>query len=204
MDDWSHPQYGPDESKSSRDQLVGVPAGVQWLAGPVFTMANRKSSTEGFVTAGGRCFFITQNALSNFESKDKTLPNYLVARDAFNGLLLWQRPSANQHLGRNGAVNPRLVATARHVYVVEEGQVVALDAASGRTLHTYRTAGRPEKFLLRNGLLVVETPERITVFDADTATERWSFAAGSQCSAAALPARTTCASLPAVATRAGR
>lgn len=173
MGDWTHPFSGPDESRTSRDGLVGVPAGVQWLAGPIYAVAGRKSSTESMVSAGGRVFILTQNERSNLDAEAKVLPNYLMARDAFNGLLLWQRTSKNRHLGKSGAVNPRLVATDRLLFTVEDEQVVALDAASGELVRKYPTSSFPEKFLFSNGLLIVETKDGVTAFAADSGQKKW-------------------------------
>jgi outer membrane protein assembly factor BamB len=177
MDEWTHPFYGPDESRSSADRRVGVPAGLQWVTGPVFTVAERKSSTESMVSAGGRVFMMTQNELVNFEAEAKVRPNYLVARDAFNGLLLWQRPSRGRHLGKSGAVNPRLVAAGGRLYAVEEGEVAAVDAATGRPILSFRTESFPEKFLLKDGLVLVETKAGISAFAAESGERKWNYAA---------------------------
>ncbi len=173
MDEWTHPHYGPDERRSSADRAAGVPAGLQWAAGPIFPLAERKSSAESLVSAGGRLFAITQNDPANLEADPKERPNRLVARDAFNGLLLWERPSRGKHLGKSGAVNPRLVADARRLYVVEDGRLAALDAATGAPLLAYPTPAFPEKFLLLEGLLVVETKGGLAAFAAETAERRW-------------------------------
>lgn len=176
MDDWTHPLHGPDESKTSADRLVGAPTGVQWVAGPLFTMAERKSSTESIVSAGGRIFYMTQNETANFTNEQKVPPNFLVARDAFNGLLLWERPSRGRHIGRAAVINPRLVATERHLHVVEEGELVALDAATGRPQRTYATESFPDKFLVSGNRVIVESKDGITAFAADSAERLWHYA----------------------------
>lgn len=173
MGEWTHPLHGPDEGRSSTDRTLGVPRGVQWLAGTTFAAAGRKSSTESMVSAGGRVFMMTQNDLSNLGKKERDAVNYLVARDAFNGLLLWKRVSRGKHLGRSGAVNPRLVATADRLYAVEDNDVAALDAATGEVVQKYPTESFPEKFLLTEGLLIVETEEGVTAFRPDSGQKAW-------------------------------
>jgi outer membrane protein assembly factor BamB len=173
MADWGHPFGGPDERRTSADELVGLPAGVQWLAGPIHAMAGRKSSTEGAVSAGGRIFFMTQNEHANLDADVKQRVNYLVARDAFNGLPLWERVSRGTHLGKSGAVNPRLVATDELLFVVEDGELAALDAATGKLVRTYRTESPPDKFLVAAGTLVVESQAGVTAFAVDSAERRW-------------------------------
>ncbi|MHC4145639.1 MAG: hypothetical protein ACYSUD_12775, partial [Planctomycetota bacterium] len=70
---------------------------------------------------------------------------HLVARDAFNGVLLWKRriPKWQWHLRgfRTGPsdLSRRLVAVGSRVYVTLgiDGPLVALDAATGKTVRTY-------------------------------------------------------------------
>ena len=128
MDDWSHSRHGPDGNAVSADKLVQKSERIRWLAGPLVHASN-------IVTAGGR--FYTHG---------------VIARDAFNGLLLWDRkletpPSridGSWH-GVKGSVLP--VASADRLYVVNEGKLQALDGATGETIKVYADAGTPVEFL---------------------------------------------------------
>ncbi|MCH7688253.1 MAG: hypothetical protein IH899_16485, partial [Planctomycetes bacterium] len=92
MGEWTHPWHGANGNMFSEDTYLGIPNGVQWVAGPLFPLDARKSSAHGLVSANGRIFNLTQNELSNLNRVGQSLPNFLVARDAYNGLRLWRRP----------------------------------------------------------------------------------------------------------------
>ena len=135
MDDWSHSRHGPNGNAVSADKLVHKPERIRWLAGPLVHASN-------IITAGGR--FYTHG---------------VIARDAFNGLLLWDRkletpPSridSSWH-GVRGSALP--VASADRFYGVNEGVLQALDAATGETIKFYADAGTPVDFLYIDGTLV--------------------------------------------------
>ncbi len=111
------------------------------------------------VIAGGRIFYIVDEApLASI----RFLGNWmLVARDAFNGTLLWKRPIGqwNDHLRhfRSGPVHlpRRLVAVGDRVYVTPgfTAPVTAMDAATGQTVATFAGTERTEEILLDSGVL---------------------------------------------------
>ena len=171
MGEWTHQWHGPDGNLVAEDQLVGVPTGIQWIAGPLFAMAGRKSSTQSLVSAGGRNFYVTQNVLANVGQD--SMPQYLVARDAFNGLLLWMQPWAGPFVTGSGETNPRIVALGDRVYIVGEKVAEALHAATGKMVLAYPTDDPPQKLLCIDGILLIETEEGITAFAADSAQRRW-------------------------------
>jgi len=157
MDDWSHSRHGPDGNAVSADKVVGPPRRIHWLAGPLVHASN-------IVTAGGRFF-----------------THGVIARDAFNGLLLWNRrldppPSridSSWH-GVKGSALP--VASADRFYVVNEGKLQALDAATGETVKVYTKAGTPVDILNIGPALVVcdaETPT-VRALSAESGKLLWS------------------------------
>jgi outer membrane protein assembly factor BamB len=85
----------------------------------------------------------------------------LTARDAFNGIVLWERPIASwfNHLWplKDGPAQPprRLVAVGDAVYVTLglEAPVSRLDAATGRIEHTYAGTEFTEEILHAGGTL---------------------------------------------------
>ena len=93
----------------------------------------------------------------------------LVARDAFNGTLLWKRPLGDwvdhlRHFRSGPAHLPRrLVAVGDRVYVTPslQGPVVALDAATGQSVRDYAGTEYTEEILAADGTLylVVGTSE---------------------------------------------
>ena len=155
MDDWGHPRHGPDGNAASRDALVGPPRRIRWVAGPMHEVSN-------IVTAGGRFFY-----------------HGVIARDAFNGLPLWDRkldPTPSR-LGFpasavKGSVLP--VATADRLYVVSEGKLQALDAATGEPLEVYADAGTPLEILYTGGTLVACDAESVRAADAAGGKLLWS------------------------------
>lgn len=172
MDEWTHQWHGPDGSLISEDTLVGVPTGLQWLSGPLLPLAGRKSSTQSLVTSGGRNFYITQNVLSNIGRE--SMPQHLVARDAWNGLVLWSRPWTGPFVTGNGETNSRMVAIDDRVYIAGERNVEVLEASSGNTVAVWTVPHSAQKLLFSDGTLAVETDRELLAFDAATGTQKWS------------------------------
>ncbi|KPJ75267.1 MAG: hypothetical protein AMS14_03945, partial [Planctomycetes bacterium DG_20] len=113
------------------------------------------------VTAGGRVFYIIDEGPI---SSVYLPPEWkLVARDAFSGVLLWQRPITNweSHLRgfRSGPpeIGRRMVATVDRVYVsLGYGEpVTVLDASTGKPLTTLAGTGGARELLLTDGVLYV-------------------------------------------------
>jgi len=168
IDEWTHYLHGPDNNAVAGDSRVDMPRSIQWVSGPRWGRSHEEmASMSAAVSAKGRMFFIVDEApLASI----RYLGNWkLVARDAFNGTLLWKRSISqwNDHLRhfRSGPAHlpRRLVAVGDRVYVTTglAGPVVALDAASGETLSTYEGTERTEEILVEGGVLylVVGTSE---------------------------------------------
>ena len=89
MDEWPHWMHGPDGNPVSRDRFVGPPRRTQWIAGLPYSKKHWGPRTTALVTAGGRLFTIedrTPATLFNIADHWE-----LIARDAFNGVVLWRR-----------------------------------------------------------------------------------------------------------------
>jgi outer membrane protein assembly factor BamB len=89
MDAWTHWRHGADGNPVSRDRVVGPPRALQWTAGPAWSKKHWGSRISALVTAGGRLFQVqdeTPTSVFNVASRW-----VLVARDAFNGVVLWRR-----------------------------------------------------------------------------------------------------------------
>ncbi len=173
IDDWTHTLYDATNNAVAADTAVGPPHHVQWIAAPRNARHHeRLASVTAVVSAGGRLFTIIDEA----PAASVVLPPKwaLVARDAFNGVVLWRRsiPVWHPHLKpfRQGppALARRLVATKNRVYVTLglQAPVTALDTATGRTVATYKGTEGTEEILHSNGVLyLVASP-------AASATER--------------------------------
>ncbi len=174
MGQWTHQWHAADGGLTTDDELVGVPRGFQWLAGPLFAMAGRKSSTQSLVSAGGRNFYITQNVLENV-GRDQ-MDQYLVARDAFNGLILWQRPWNGPFVTGNGETNPRIVASAERLYVAGAAQVLCLDALTGKQQFVLAAPSGADKLALTEASLFVQSSDRIAAADPKSGAPQWELA----------------------------
>ena len=168
IDNWTHFLHGPDNNAVARDRRVDVPRSIQWVSEPRWGRSHEElASMSAAVTTGGRIFLIVDEsplASIRFLSDWK-----LVARDAFNGTLLWKRPIGAwvdhlRHFRSGPAHLPRrLVAVEDRVYVTPslDGPVVALDAATGQTVQQYAGTEHTEEILVADGVLhlVVGTSE---------------------------------------------
>ena len=158
MDEWGHPRHGPDGNAASGDRLVGPPRRVRWVAGPMHEVSN-------MVTAGGRLFYAG-----------------LIARDAFNGLRLWETglEPTPMRLGYPATAMPGSVvpvAAGGRVYVVTHKRLQALDAATGRPVRSYPEAGTPRAILCDDGVLIAADASSVKALDAQSGKLLWAHAA---------------------------
>ena len=146
MGQWSHSRHAADGNAVSQDELVGPPRRVRWLAGPPQEISN-------MVTAGGRAFFAG-----------------VLARDAFNGLRLWERklnPSPARggfyYQSPHGSIQP--IATDNSLLVLTVGMLRELDAATGCQIHEFPEAGLPTEVLLEAGTILAIEKTMIRAVD---------------------------------------
>lgn len=163
IDHWSHCLHGPDNNAVADDAQVGPPRSLQWVGSPAQARQHENlASVSVVVSAGGRVFSIQDESSA---ASLLFLPRwFLVARDAFNGVILWKRPidTWESHL-RPFRMGPadlarRLVAADDRVFVtLGYGKpVCALDAATGQLLTEYpETAGACEIICCEGVLYVV-------------------------------------------------
>ncbi|MBI3856280.1 MAG: PQQ-binding-like beta-propeller repeat protein [Planctomycetes bacterium] len=176
FDDWTHWRHGADGNMVSADKAVGVPTGLRWVAGPAQDAGGKKWYYDHIlVSANGRNFY-------DYEDQ-------IVARDAYNGVLLWVRPlkaHAFKEAGLPLPPNPtpkmklagrvskvRPVASGDRLFVASEGKVLALDAASGETAAEFGGTRDPRELLLEGGLLIVSDADSIRAFDPATRKSAW-------------------------------
>ena len=154
IDQWTHFLHGPDNNAVARDSKAGMPRSMQWVSEPRWGRTHEElASMSAAVTANGRIFYIVDEApLASI----RFMGNWkLVARDAFNGVLLWKKPIAqwNDHLRhfRSGPAHlpRRLVAVGDKVYVTAglASPVIALDSATGETIKVYKGTEHTEEIV---------------------------------------------------------
>jgi len=171
-DEWTHYLHDAGGNAVAHDEVVGPPRHTQWIEGPRHTRSHEHiPGIYALVSAGGRIFYIADEAAI---SSIRQLPRWrLVARDAYNGLLLWKRPVSRwyPHIV-NWGMTPRqlqrkLVAVGERVYVTLGlyAPLSAVDAASGDVLKVYDDTRGAEEIVCHEARLLVVvrsvTDERI-------------------------------------------
>ncbi len=171
VDQWTHYLHGPDNNAVARDTRVGLPKHVQWIGYPKYARSHEQlASVSAMVSASGRLFCIIDEGAT----ADIRMPARwsLVARDAFNGVLLWKRKIApwadHLHGFRSGPPDLpfRLVAVGDRVYVpLGGGQCVsALDAATGKVVMTYEGTENARQIIhTSEGLIVLAGTSQVAV-----------------------------------------
>ncbi|MFO7906019.1 MAG: PQQ-binding-like beta-propeller repeat protein [Pirellulaceae bacterium] len=175
IDQWPHFLRDSGGNSVAEDRQVESPRTLRWKAKPRWCRSHEMpSSVQGVVTSGGRLFTIFDEAPTGVFEK---LPwkCRLVARDAFNGKLLWKVPLKKWD-GRFGAgrgnrwnihhtLPRRLIADGDRVYVTlrfPNSPVSVLDAATGEIIvkALEGTRGADEMVLCDDILVVKATGKR--------------------------------------------
>jgi len=164
IDEWTHFLHGPDGNPVARDSVVTLPFHMQWIGDPGHSKSHSHlSSVNVMVSAGGRIFYIVDEGPTALPF---SLPSRwaLVARDAFNGVTLWRRPITSWQPSDLSSRNffpvdlyRRLVADKDRVYATLSifGPVVALDAATGKTIMSYEQTDNTEEIIFQDGILFI-------------------------------------------------
>ncbi|OGV77607.1 MAG: hypothetical protein A3K19_32430 [Lentisphaerae bacterium RIFOXYB12_FULL_65_16] len=166
MDEWTHNVHGPDGNRASQDTTITFPVGYRWNGGLPFNIDNSKrqenrySSTRAMALAGGRCFTFSDSEFENLRGAHflgEELDQYVTARDAFNGMLLWRKRIGRVFYGGLWYMNMApLAAAGDRVYTAsEQGELLVLDAATGETVRSIATAYAPGEILVDQGVVVV-------------------------------------------------
>jgi len=160
MDEWTHYAYDAKGNPTSKDMLVGPPSRMQWVGNPRWSRHHdRMSSVSAKVSSGGRIYYIIdEGSRISILMPAKWV---LVARDAFNGTVLWKKPipAWSTHLWplKSGPtqLTRRLVSIGDKVYVTLgiTDPIVCLDGATGEVVRTYEQTRGAEELLYRDGTL---------------------------------------------------
>ena len=172
LDDWTHYLHGPDNNAVSGDTIVAPPKRIQWLASPRWARSHEGApSIQGAVSTGGRLFYVHDQGPIGMV--DKRFPSKwsLIARDAFNGVQLWKRDigawaDSNVYwLHCTPTPNRRVVACGQRVYAaLGDGKpITVFDAATGRTLETYKGSESVGELVLHEGVLLTAKPIARTI-----------------------------------------
>ena len=195
IDEWTHFLHDASNNAVARDTRVGPPRRLKWVCGPLWSRSHEFiASMPAMVSGGGRVFYVVDEGLTGVTPA--SLPDLwvLIGRDAFNGVELWKRPlpdwrggewkSASMR-GRPGSVPRRIVADGPRLWATlsHSGPLVAIDAATGKTLQTIAGAEATQEIALSGRTLVLRLAAledrraapsgSIAAVDADTGQLRW-------------------------------
>ena len=162
IDEWTHYLHGPSNNAVGDDTEVGPPRHYQWAGSPLYLRHHdHLSGFSAMVSARGRLYYIVdQGPRWSVQMPPKWT---LVARDGFNGVVLWEKPIASWHphlwsLKKGPAqLMRRLVARENEVFVTlgYEAPVSALNGATGEEIRTYPNTEGAEEMILDGGVLYV-------------------------------------------------
>ncbi len=171
MDEWNQYLYDSGNNPVSKDRAVSPIKHYQWIGSPYWARHHdATASLSALVSAKGRIFYVIDEGPK--ESIQLPAENYLYARDAFNGTILWKKPISEWQdhlfpLKSGPAYLPRrLVATGDRIYVTLgiEAPLSEIDAATGEVLRTFVGTDETSEIVLADNtlFLIVGRPEKTT------------------------------------------
>ena len=159
-DEWTHYLHDASNNAVSRDDRVHPPKHLQWVGSPRYSRHHdHMSAMSACVTSRGRIFHVMDEStrLSIFLK-----PTWkLIARDAYNGSLLWKRDidewyTHMQRLKSGPAFLPRKFVTIGDSLYASPGihaPAMQIDGATGRTLQTYVPDMETDEIVWSDGVL---------------------------------------------------
>jgi len=129
-DDWSHWEKGPDNNPVSTDAVIQAPYMTQFMAGPYYI--GMPSVTTA---AGGRTFLAIGHIAHHLREWESL--NRLIARNGYNGAVLWERSLPKGYLVHRSA----FVAARDLFYMIDGDRCLVLDAATGQQRQEIRIPG---------------------------------------------------------------
>ncbi len=147
IDTWSHWERGPDNNPVSQDQVIKTPYMTQFLGLPYYI------SMPAITTAAGGRIFMAMGHIAHHEREEPWL-NTLVARNGYNGTILWTRKLPDGYLAHRSA----FVATEETFHMIAEdgGGVLLLDPETGvqkDRLNIVRGRGDIKWIAMQDGIL---------------------------------------------------
>lgn len=152
IDDWTHYLHDAGNNAVAEDTRVGPPKHMQWKSGPMWSRSHEFSaSVQALVSDNGRLIGIYDEGIIG---QPRGVPEFwtLLARDAFNGILLWRRPCARVHAHALAVVDDRVYVT-----LASKGPMSILDAATGETLQICEATGKVNELAVIDGKVILNT-----------------------------------------------
>ncbi len=160
IDEWSHYLHDASGNAVAHDDVVGPPRHLQWVGSPRWSRHHdRMASMSALVSTGGRMYYVMdEGSRVSIQLPPKWK---LIARDAFNGTILWKRDIKDwqSHLWplKSGPTQlaRRLVSNDDTVFVTlgYNAPLTAIDGRTGATLREYAGTDATEEIIHTDGKL---------------------------------------------------
>lgn len=186
IDDWSHFLHDASNNAVAADTQVGPPRRIRWVCGPLWARSHEfTSSLCAMVSGGGRIYYFFDEGLTGVTTSATPERWRLIARDAFNGVLLWKRDIENWGAAAWNSkalrsipptVPRRLVAAGDRICVTlgYDAPVSVLDGATGQVLQTYEaTEGADEIRYADDVVLVRRKNGRLAAYSIESGNLLW-------------------------------
>ncbi len=199
LGEWPHWRHGADANAVTHDSVVAPPKSLQWIDRPLWLKHhNATINFSTMVSAGGRVFYIMDDALPGVFGLPEEWK--LTARDAFNGLILWQRPldkwgwsawapgRSSSRFDQPIDISRRLVAHGGVLFTAlgTDRPVARLNAATGKTEMTFAGTENVSEIGYHDGKLILSLHRPrtgvgdnaalgkvIAVYDAESGARLW-------------------------------
>ena len=118
--DWSHWEHSPDNNPVSEDSIIKAPYMTQFMAKPYYI------AIPSITTAAAGRTFLAIGHIAHHRREWENM-NRLIARNGYNGTVLWQRDLPEGYLVHRSA----FVATKDTFYMIERDHALMLDPDTG-------------------------------------------------------------------------
>ncbi|MCL4201311.1 MAG: PQQ-binding-like beta-propeller repeat protein [Pirellulaceae bacterium] len=172
-DDWQQHFRSADNNAVAQDRIVGPPRRYQWLGEPQWQRSHlAMPSINSMVSTNGRLF--TVEDLGSAEHPALPGKQALVARDAYNGVVLWRVMFSDWHpiYIRNKEMpvqlQRRLAAVGDVVYCTPGYSVpiTAFCAATGEVIRTYQGTAGTVEFVVDRDVMFAVTGDQSDISEA--------------------------------------
>jgi len=164
-DEWEQHYHG--------DTVVGPPRRYQWLGEPQWQRSHlAMPSINSMVSTKGRLF--TVEDLASAEHPALPGKQALVARDAYNGVILWRvmfsdwHPTYIRNKEMPVQIQRRLVAVRDVVYCTPgySAPITVFDAATGTVIKKHASTAGTMEFVYDRGVLYIVTGDQADISEA--------------------------------------
>lgn len=145
MGEWTHWEKSPDNNPVSEDTLIKAPYMTQFMAKPWYI------GMPAVTTAAGGRTFLAMGHIAHHEREWGAL-NRLIARNGYNGTVLWERKLPEDYLVHRSA----FIATKDTFYMINGDHCLLLDAKTGEEKGEIRIDDFPGDWkwiAIKNGVL---------------------------------------------------